>query len=178
MAVKSFDEERDDVIVTIHIGRRSDLLKIPGVEPHMFPERGKKRKCRGLECPRLRARDPGWYATTLRPGGRWRVAVHKQPLEHPAVGKSADAGRNHDAMTTARRQPRRNSPHAASRLSDEAIDLAESWSMLDEKLRGAYRNMIRSSVGFSDFNSPTLRALYANANPHRQDWYEREKGSS
>lgn len=179
MAVKSFDEERYDAIVTVHIGRRSELLKISGIEPHMFPERGKKRKCPGLEYKRLRACDPGWYSTTLQPGGRWRVSLHKQSIERPPMEDSVEIAKMRERMIEGRRESKdlpctrkTDPPPKTSHLSEAAIHIAEGWTLLPPRMK-AHVQMVIDDCLSEIIASPTVKEMYANANRHYQVKYER-----
>ena len=168
--VKSFIEERYRSRVSCHVGPRNALLKVPGIEAKMFPKKGGKRRW----ADGVSDSDPGWFSTTLRKDGLWRVALFKEVIQRPSIEDGVEIAVMRDKMLNARRESVREAPQPGKRsyLSKQAIEVAEGWTLLPPPMKAAICGIINEHLPrLAD--SPTLRELYDNANRHDQARYER-----
>ena len=79
-----------------------------------------------------------------------------------------------DKMVQARREAREPDapPPATSHLSEDAIRVAEGWTLQPPRLKVHVLMLIEDCLP-NVVDSPTLRALYDNANRYDQARYER-----
>ena len=168
MAVKTRLIETRWSIRTVHTGRKADLLKVEGITADMFPAPGRKRKW--SDGGRY---EPGYFCTSSRPGGRWMVTRHKEKIERPSIEDGVEIAAMRDKMLNARRERARETPQPAktSHLSDQAIEVAEGWTLLPPRMKAAICGIINEHLPRL-VDSPTLRELYDNANWHDQARYE------
>ncbi len=170
MAVKTHIQKRRRATATVYTGRRSELLKIEGIEPEMFPRKGGKKKT----SPTARYDEPGWYCTIAQPVRRWRVALFKEKIGHPTAGKAGKITKLSEEAAAARRDSRdRHAPPAeTSHLTADACHVAEGWELLPPRHKAHIIALIDDD--FAELvGSPTLRALYNNANRYHQARFER-----
>lgn len=157
MAVKTHLVEAYGCIRTVHTGRKSELLEIEGINEDMFPPPGRKRKWSPGG-----ARAPGYFCTSLRPGGRWMVTRNKEVIP------------DEDAAP-AREECRRETPPqpiTTAHLSQQAIEVAEGWTLLPPRHKAHVMMLITDCV-MTLVDSPTLNELHSNACWHDAVRYER-----